>query len=90
MPIQKRLAGAKIKRRKLRYIRFDSPWTGRHKETQQVANRRSRKSKVAIEARVTTHVTPDQSRQAVAGNRCGNECGRRSVKGDYLCSRCRT
>lgn len=34
-------------------------------------------------------IEPDQNRQAVAGNRCGNECGRRALMGDYLCSRCR-
>lgn len=86
---KQRLQGAKYKRRKPRYIRFDSPWTGRHKETQAVANRRVRRRKMAVAAPAPTKVTPDQGKQEVAGNRCGNECGRRSLRGDYLCGRCR-
>lgn len=31
----------------------------------------------------------DEGKHPVAGNRCGNECGRRALAGDYLCARCR-
>lgn len=82
--------GHKIKRRKLRYIRFDTPWEGIHKETRKRANRRVRRAGgVILEARATRSINPPQGKQEIAGNRCGNECGRRAIKGDYLCVRCR-
>lgn len=81
---------SKKKPRKTRYIKGYSSWMGIHKDTQKMANRSARHNGgVDLGARAIKRVDPDQGRQEVAGNRCGNVCGRRAVMGDYLCLRCR-
>lgn len=88
------VSASKHKRRKLKYLKSGSfggaPWEEKYKATRKSASRtvryggRIRSS--FVDSRVVDH---NEGKRKVASNRCGNDCGRRSSIGDYLCDNCR-
>ena len=80
----------KKKRRKGKYLKGVGCYVEVHKTTRKAASRSMRyMGGISLMASPLQGRSHEEGKKAVASNRCGNGCGRRSVIGDYLCGRCR-